>query len=107
MNRWDLWLANVYFEDDPTQSKQRPVVIVSMNPTVCISLKITSHAKRNCMGEYEIKEWGFAGLNCPSVIRASKICRLKESDFYRKIGRLHPIDIKNLIHILSNLYPKK
>lgn len=106
MNKWDVWIADVYFEDDPTQSKQRPVVIVSLEPTVCISLKITSHKKRDCKGEYEIIEWVFAGLNCPSVIRASKICRLKDSDFSRRIGHLHPVDIKNLNNILSILYPK-
>lgn len=107
MNKWDLWLADVYFEDDPTQCKQRPVVVVSVEPTVCISLKVTSHAKRNCKGEYEIIEWVSAGLDYPSVIRASKICLLKGSDFSKKIGHLHPVDIRNLKSILHELYPEK
>lgn len=107
MNKWDIWYANVYFEDDCSQNKNRPVVIISVEPFCCISLKITSHSRRNnCNGEYEIIEWSCAGLNRPSVIRASQKYELAPSDFLHPIGRLHPTDIKNLNNILSRLYPK-
>lgn len=107
LNKWDIWYANVYFEEDHTQNKSRPVVIISLEPFYCISLKITSHSRRDDFdGEYEIIEWACAGLNRPSVIRAGQKYKLAPNDFLFPIGRLHPTDIKNLNKILSQLYPK-
>ena len=47
--RWDIWLAKVYF-DDTDEFKYRPVLVIE--PEVCyvLSLGITSHLPRDCWG---------------------------------------------------------
>lgn len=103
MNDWEVWFANVVFEDNPALSKQRPVVIVDNQTAYIISLKVTSHSPRSIYpGEYALKEWKAAGLSKPSTVRCSKKLRLIPSDFIRKIGRLHPIDVFAIRNIIRN-----
>lgn len=37
-NRWEIWWAKVKFEDDPSQVKQRPVLVISPSEMYIISL---------------------------------------------------------------------
>lgn len=93
-NKWEIWLAQVKFEDNPSVIKRRPVLIISPSVSCIISLKITGHAPRATYeGEYLIKKWREAGLDKESTIRVSKKLRLINTDFVHKIGRLQPIDI--------------
>ena len=93
-NKWEIWLANVKFDDDPNSVKRRPVLVLDHNVAYILSVKITSHAPRpNFKGEYALKFWKIAGLAKPSTARLSKKLRLRDTDLVRKIGRLHPVDI--------------
>jgi len=98
--RWDIWEAYVKFEDEPG-GKCRPVLVLDEERCYVLSLKITSKPPRNWVpGEYPIRMWKAAGLDCQSTIRTTKRLRLVESDFRRKRGVLHPIDraeLKNYI----------
>lgn len=99
---WEIWWAVVKFEDDPTQSKERPVLVISDRIAFIISLKITHHKPREDYdGEYRVIRWKEAGLTQPSTIRYSKKLKLYESDFVRPLGTLHPLDIRNLRIMLS------
>lgn len=101
-NKWEVWLAEVKFEDDLTQVKRRPVLVVAPDEQYILSLKITSHMPRvNFLDEYSIVRWADAGLKKASTIRCSKRLNLIESDFVHKIGRLHPVDIMNIQNILN------
>ena len=101
MNPYELWWANVAFEDDPGQTKRRPVLVVGQECFLVFALKVTSHTPRtNVWGECEIRRWQAAGLSKPSTIRASKFLRLSPEDFGEKIGDLHPADIAELEKIL-------
>lgn len=105
MNKWEVWFAKVYYEDDPSQSKKRPVVIISVEPLICIALKITTHEPRKFYyGEYSIKNWKAAGLVKPSVIRVSQKYNLIYNDFLQKLGRLSPEDILHLSELIKNYY---
>lgn len=100
--RWEVWLAKVAFEDDPSQTKTRPVLVISETECYILSLKITSHDPRpNYQGEYQIQRLEESGLNRPSTIRTSKRLRLVQSDFVKKLGRLHFVDIIEVRKILS------
>ena len=102
--RWDLWWADVAYEDVPV-SEKRPVLIYSPETAYIISFKITSHSPRqDCWGEYPIKLWKEAGLTRPSTIRCSKKLCLTELDIDEKIGELHPVDIKEVWKILREMY---
>lgn len=100
---WEVWFANVRFEDDPTLSKSRPVLVISDHKVCILSLKITSKPPRNNFyGEYALLKWQEAGLDKQSTVRISKKLKLVERDFSYRIGRLAPIDILNVIKILKN-----
>lgn len=102
--KWEVWLAEVRFEDSP-EKKKRSVVIVAPNIAYYLSLKVTTHPPRTQYpGEYVLQMWQEAGLAKPSTVRASKLLKLRDSDFCGKVGRLHPIDIMELREILDSLY---
>ena len=46
MNRWDVYWADVPFEEDALQCKRRPVVIASDRTVYVLVLRVTSHAAR-------------------------------------------------------------
>lgn len=100
---WEIWFADVKFEDNANLSKRRPVLVLSNNIVYILSLKITSKPPRdNYYGEYELVKWKEAGLDKPSTVRISKKLKLFERDFSFKIGRLAPIDILNIMKFLNN-----
>lgn len=97
---WEVWFASVRFEDSPTV-KSRPVVVTSSGAVYVCALKVTSHAPRNEWGEYQLAQWQFAGLKCPSTVRISKQLRLEQRDMIHRIGTLHPIDILGIQNIIA------
>lgn len=101
MNNWEIWWANVKFEDCE-QVKCRPVLVVDQRISYILSFKITSHsARKRYFGEYEIVQWQAAGLEKPSVVRLSKRLELQESDFVGRMGSLSDSDIMAIRSLLS------
>lgn len=98
---WEVWLASVRFEDQPNQSKKRPVVVTSAGEIFVLALKVTSHSPRLVWGEYALTEWRFAGLSKPSTVRVGKPLRLDAGDMVFRMGALHPLDIIAIQSILS------
>ena len=91
--QWELWYANFPFEDKNI-SKDRPVIILSVQPLCVLSIKVTSHEVRKA-DKYDVPiiHWQEAGLKHESVARISKTVSLDNSKFRRKIGELHKDDI--------------
>lgn len=103
---WEVWWADVAFEDQPSITKRRPVLVLDHQTCIILSLKITSHAPREeFFGEYALQKWHAAGLTKPSTVRISKVLRLQRSDFAEKIGDLHPVDISVIERYLMMMYP--
>ena len=103
MKIWEIWFAKFPFEEDPSIEKERPVIILNVDPLEVLSVKVTSHKIRN-EDEYDIaiEHWQEAGLRKPSVARISKAMFLDNNKFEYKIGTLHDDDkvsILSLIHI--------
>ncbi len=104
-DRWEIWEANVPFEEGHG-SKRRPVVILSEEECIVISLKMTSHEPRykKLEGEYEIMNWEKAGLLKPTVIQCSKLLKLDKNRIGdRKYGRLTAADIIGVQAMLKYL----
>ena len=102
-NKWELWWANVAFEDDPTKSKVRPVLVIVPGVAYIISLYVTSKkARTHVEGDYEIRYWRESGLAEPSTIRTLKKLKLESADFSSKIGRLHHTDVRAVMNLLDN-----
>ena len=94
MNRWDVYWADVPFEDAATQSKMRPVVIARDMTVYVLTLKVTSHDARDYDPyDYTLQYWQEAGLDRKSVVRIRKLSQLKPGAIKNKIGHLHRVDI--------------
>ena len=96
--RWEVWLATVYFEDDPNIAKERPVIVIDVTASdIYVAIKVTSSPPRSGDSkEYPIRNWGYAGLNKQSTARCSKILRIPRSEMIHYIGTLHPVDIMEI-----------
>lgn len=90
MTPWDVYIADVPFEDLP-QSKLRPVIILVDSVLVVDCLKMTSKPPRP--REYALQKWREAGLLKPTTVRISKRLLLNRNSLRKRIGALHPIDI--------------
>lgn len=94
MNSWDLYWADVPYEEDSTQSKERPVVIIKDIGVILIVMRVTTHEARDGNPfDYPLSDWKSAGLNSPSVVRISKLAQLKPDKIGDYIGRLRSADI--------------
>ncbi|MFR3484719.1 MAG: type II toxin-antitoxin system PemK/MazF family toxin [Clostridia bacterium] len=103
MNRWEIWRAWVKFEDDPSQGKPRPVLVMDCQNRVCVfAFKITTHAPRNNYpNEYTVVNWEESGLDRPSTIRGGKYIQIEEQHFIKKLGRLSASDIIRFSKMLN------
>ncbi len=107
MQKWDIYLAKVRFEENRRRYKRRPVLILDPSTVLVLSFKITSHEPRtNFPGEYQIIQWREAGLLRPSVIRCSQIIDLSHRDIRRYLGKLQPEDIRGIQEIVRRELPE-
>jgi hypothetical protein len=90
---WNLYWAEVAFEDDPTIIKLRPVVILQDGGAFIMSYYATSKSPKPGYDCYSIRAWKEAGLSEQTVIRLDKCLKLKPSDFRDYIGCLSEQDV--------------
>ena len=58
VRRWDIWWADIPYEDNPEMSKVRPVVVADKGTYFYLTFKMTSHAPRpDFEGEYSVQYW--------------------------------------------------
>jgi len=88
--RWEIWLANVKFEDNPNVIKIRPVLVITPQDVFVLAHKMTGTERTK---DYEVKNWQKSGLEKKTFIRVNIELQLRERDLLRKIGTLHPGDI--------------
>ncbi|SFM38356.1 type II toxin-antitoxin system PemK/MazF family toxin [Pelosinus propionicus] len=90
----DVWYANFPLEEDHTQTIDRPVIILNIEPLEVLSVKVTKHAPRK-KDEFDIPilYWQHAKLRFSSTARISKTISIPKSQFRKKIGPLHPDDL--------------
>ena len=93
MRVWEIWFAEFPYEEDRSILKNRPVVILNVEPLEVLSIKVTSHDVRDA-DRYDtpIQYWSEAGLDKPSIARISKTMFLDRQNFKHKIGTLHDDD---------------
>lgn len=98
MSQWDIYLANVPFEDVP-QSKVRPVLVIDDTAVIIDCIKMTSKPPRR--GEYVLKDWENAGLHKQTAVRISKRLRLEKARLIKQIGKLQLNDIVEIQKLIS------
>lgn len=106
MNAWDIYWADVPFDEDKSVIKRRPVLVINDKLAYVLSLKITSHeAREHDPLDYELVYWKEAGLNRKSTVRIGKLLKLEPTDFVEKIGTIHRHDKTN-IKLLNEKYER-
>ncbi len=101
--KWEIWLADVPYED-VEGSKVRPVLVIDSQEPVIIVGKMTSKPPRpGYPYEYQITDWKNAGLKVQTTLRLSKILRLDMDRFRRKMGDLQPADHIKVREMLSRI----
>jgi len=91
---WEIWSANVRFEEEPDKVKERPVLVFP-DGTVYVAHPITSHVvRKNDPMDYPILKWQEAGLDHPSTLRLGKRIALKRADLHRCCGALAIEDVR-------------
>lgn len=106
IEKWEIWNADLRFEDNPAEVKRRPVLIIDHEKLTVVVLKITSKPpKEEFFGEYEISLWKEAGLDKPSVVRSTRRARIDITDLVSKRGKLQARDIavvSQLLHFIDH-----
>lgn len=99
--RGDVALLEVEFADQPGKGKLRPVVVVSgerynaLGPDVLVSTVTSNLEPLPHVGDHRIEHWRHAGLKHPSVAQA-KLATTASARIRRKLGTLHPDDLRHL-----------
>lgn len=59
VNKWDIWYAEIAFEQNPSETKKRPVLILEDGQMCLIDVApITSHKPREYdLFDYEVINW--------------------------------------------------
>ena len=93
----EVWFADFPFREDKSQSKERPVIVLSVDDKSCkvLSMKITS---REPYSEFEIEIFDWANVPLPhkSTADASSVSAVDKKRFRRKIGKLSNDDWDNV-----------
>lgn len=104
MRRWDIYWADVPYEDEPGKSKTRPVIIAKDSIAYVLTLKVTSQdARENDLSDYPLIYWRESGLSAPSVVRIRKISKLSPDAFGDYIGRVQAADAYNILQIMAEI----
>ena len=88
--KWEVWYANVIFEEDKNQSKCRPTIVLVAGTDFIVGLKVTTKGPRQ--NDYTLEHWKEAGLPEKSFVRIDKKVKIPDGDIIRKIGEIHPVD---------------
>ena len=103
MNKYDVYWARYAFEDNPTNFKVRPVVILDPTSILILVIKVTSKPPRKNYNDYELVDWSAAGLKVKSTVRLDKQLKINSSDILNYIGHLSNKDILAIEQILKNV----
>lgn len=82
MNVGEVWAVDFPFEEDNTQSKIRPCIIMDIDTLEVLSIKVSTHEARD---EYDIPifKWKEANLLKPSYARVAKTMIFFKRSFYK------------------------
>ena len=91
MKRWEIYWADVRFEDTDGY-KVRPVVILNETVAFVVGFGVYSASPRPKTNDYVIRDWKQAGLDHQSTIRPDRLVSIDKNRVYEKIGELSKRD---------------
>lgn len=97
-----LYTAKVYYTDDPTQFKWRPIII--MDEFAYTVLPVTTVLSR---WGYIIQDWEAANLDEPSLINTDAYMAINRKNIGKYIGELSDRDVDKFEEFIDLFPPKK
>ncbi len=101
--KWEIWYAMVYYEDEPTIGKKRPVVVYDNETVFIISYKVTGQMPKGYRWEYTLSDWEREGLDIISTVLLNRQLKIYKHDLVCKIGTLTTRDMIKIKCVLMDL----
>lgn len=96
-HKGEVWFVEFPYEDNPSITGNRPVIVLDENTLGVLSVKITRHpVRKDDPYDTPILYWAQAGLRFASTARVSKVMNLRPEDFMKLLGCLHPEDLNTI-----------
>ncbi|MFD1125232.1 type II toxin-antitoxin system PemK/MazF family toxin [Lentilactobacillus raoultii] len=108
MSPMDIYIADVFFDDNTGKSKHRPILVVDYNDKYLVTFKITTKfankSKSIKQYYYRILDLGVAGLHRQSYIDTLQLVNITRDYVLsrRPIGQLSNRDKVNLFKFIKN-----
>ena len=103
MEKYDLYWARFHFEEDFTQWKRRPGLVIDENKILPLFAKVTSNTALNGPYDCIIDNYEEAGLTVPSIVRLDKIEGLMPNEVGDYIGHLSDDDVSKVEDLLKKI----
>ena len=89
-----VWFANFPFQEDESITKDRPVLVLTVDKTTVevISVKITTPEPRTGTSDFRLSDWQEIPLDHLSTIQPSQIRAIPVENFRRMAGILSEAD---------------
>lgn len=101
----EIWLAYLYFADQPEIGKVRPTLIVALaeDDNAVVAAKITTSPTWSGSEYIEIEEWKEYGLRKPSFIQLNPLFEIEKQRLLRDkpLGKLSRLMLQNIIERIN------
>lgn len=105
MKKFDIYWINISFEDDPSQSKIRPAVVIDPSETSFLALNISTNLYTP-VPNYELEDYLDEGLRKPSTVILKRYVKPSPSQIKKFIGHLTKKDEEGLTKLIKEFPPK-
>lgn len=105
MEKFDICWVSIPFEENPSQSKMRPVVVIDPELDLMLTLKLTTNL-RTPVPNYELKDYFEEGLSKPSTVVLKRYYKTSSGSLGNLIGHLTKKDEEGLTKLIKEFPPK-
>lgn len=108
----DIYKVLISFEDDPSQNKSRPAVIIDIQDSedsifIAILSPITGSAPKKPPTYYDaykvpIEKWQEAGLHKKSYVKSNQIIEVPKNALFKQIGKMNIKDLEKAKKAINN-----
>ena len=105
MKKFDIYWINISFEDNPSQSKIRPAVVIDPSETSFLALNISTNLYTP-VPNYELEDYLDEGLRKPSTVILKRYVKPSPPEIKEFIGHLTKKDEEGLTELMKKFPPK-
>lgn len=105
MEKFDICWVSIPFEENPSQSKMRPVVVIDPELDLMLTLKLITNL-RTPVPNYELEDYFEEGLSKPSAVVLKRYYKASSESLGDLIGHLTKKDEEGLTELMKKFPPK-